>query len=86
MTWLSVMLLWWIVRLPMVILEPGDRVLVAVPSDADRREAHQLHEHLAQQFPGVMFVVLVGVDSVTVAPGDDIDGEVVEAEIIGEVP
>ncbi len=55
---------------PMVLLRPGDRVLVAFTEDLDSLEAQEMAQTLRTAFPGVDFTVMAGVASVLVRGGD----------------
>lgn len=54
---------------PMVVLRPGDRVLVAFAEDPDGDTIAQIASSLRTSFPGVDFTVLTGVASIAVSPG-----------------
>jgi protein involved in polysaccharide export with SLBB domain len=51
---------------PMVLLRPGDRVLVTVAEDMEPVEAQDMAATLRDAFPGVDFTVLAGVASIAV--------------------
>jgi hypothetical protein len=54
---------------PMVVLRPGDRVLVAFTDEPDMDVTDQIASGLRRSFPGVDFTVLTGVTSIAVASG-----------------
>lgn len=54
---------------PMLVLRPGDRVLVAFTDEPDTGVTDQIVSGLRRSFPGVDFTVLTGVASVAVQPG-----------------
>lgn len=51
---------------PMVVLRPGDRVLIAMSVDPDPDEAQSWAHTLHQAFPGVEFTFLGGVAALAV--------------------
>jgi hypothetical protein len=54
---------------PMVVLRPGDRVLVAFTDEPDQDTTNTIAGSLRRTFPGVDFTVLTGVASIAVASG-----------------
>jgi hypothetical protein len=50
-----------------LVIQPGDRVLVAVSQDLTREAAHHLTEQLTERFPGAEFTV-VQADQLAVMP------------------
>lgn len=50
----------------MVVLRPGDRVLVALAEDPSEAEAKAMANELRRAFPGVDFTVLGGVAGLAV--------------------
>ena len=59
---------------PMVVLRPGDRVLIALTEDADPELLQQFVGGLRRSFPTVSFTVIGGVASVAVQAGGDDSG------------
>lgn len=55
---------------PMVVLRPGDRVLIALEGEPPEEEIRQITAALQDSFPGVDFTVLDGVQSICVAGGE----------------
>lgn len=55
---------------PMVVLRPGDRVLVTIADDPDPKVIADIASSLRKSFPGVDFTVLTGVASIAVSPGE----------------
>ncbi len=55
---------------PMVVLRPGDRVLVTLSEDPDGGLVAEIASGLRESFPGVEFVVLTGVSSICVQGGE----------------
>lgn len=53
----------------MVVLRPGDRVLVVLTEDPDLVEAQEFANTLHSHFPGTEFVVMGGVAGLAVQPG-----------------
>ena len=51
---------------PMVVLRPGDRVLVTLAGESDPEEVQEITATLQDAFPGVEFVVMDGVASILV--------------------
>ena len=51
---------------PMVVLRPGDRVLVALAGESDPEVVQAITATLQDSFPGVEFVVMDGVVSILV--------------------
>lgn len=54
---------------PMVVLRPGDRVLVAFAGEPGQDTTAHIASGLRTSFPGVDFTVLTGVTSIVVQPG-----------------
>lgn len=54
---------------PMVLLRPGDRVLVAFTGEPGQDTTAHIASGLRASFPGVDFTVLTGVTSIVVQPG-----------------
>jgi hypothetical protein len=53
---------------PLLVLRPGDQVLVTLSEDLSSEEAQDLAAKLRASFPGVEFTVMTGVASVLVQP------------------
>jgi hypothetical protein len=51
---------------PMVVLRPGDRVLVTLAGESDPEVIQEITATLKDSFPGVEFVVMDGVTSILV--------------------
>lgn len=51
---------------PMVVLRPGDRVLVTLAGETDPEVVQAITATLQDSFPGVEFVVMDGVTSILV--------------------
>lgn len=56
---------------PMVVLRPGDRVLVTLADDPEVALIQEIAAGLRQSFPGVEFVVISGVASICVQAGGE---------------
>lgn len=54
---------------PMVVLRPGDRVLVAFPDEPGSDVTDVIAAELRRSFPGVDFTVLTGVTGLAVQLG-----------------
>lgn len=54
-----------------VVLQRGDRVLLTVRADATEETANALDVGLRASFPGVLFVIAVGVTGVLVLPSEE---------------
>lgn len=54
---------------PMVVLRPGDRVLVTLAEDPEAEVTNDLARSLRSAFPGVDFTILTGVTSILVSNG-----------------
>lgn len=54
---------------PMVVLRPGDRVLVTLTEDPGAEECQHVAAELRKAFPGVDVTVLAGVASICVQGG-----------------
>lgn len=52
-----------------VVLRPGDRVLLATVHDPDPDEAQTWMQALAQDFPGIKFTIVGGVAGIAVQSG-----------------
>lgn len=50
----------------MVVLRPGDRVLVALASETDPEQITAMAVALRESFPGVEFTVMDGIQSIMV--------------------
>lgn len=50
----------------MIILRPGDRVLVTLVDDPDAELANEFADALHDQFPGVEFTIMGGVAGIAV--------------------
>lgn len=55
---------------PMVLLRPGDRVLIALTEDVGPDEVQYFTAQLRRSFPKVSFTVIGGVASIAVQGGD----------------
>lgn len=55
---------------PMVVLRPGDRVLVALEGGMDETEIREVTAILQNTFPGVDFTVLDDVKAICLAGGE----------------
>lgn len=55
---------------PMVVLRPGDRVLIVLGGESDAEQVEQVSVTLRESFPGVEFVVMDGVTSICVQAGE----------------
>ena len=52
-------------KAPIVVLEPGDRVLVNLPvRDLTHQDAQDINDQLSERFPGVEFTVLAAAEVV----------------------
>lgn len=60
--------------LPMVVLRPGDRVLVCLTGEVDQDTSNEIAYALRRSFPGTDFTVLSGVAGVAVAGGKVVPG------------
>lgn len=56
---------------PMVVLRPGDKVLIALQGESPAEDITQITSTLQESFPGVEFVVMDGVRSICVSAGGD---------------
>ncbi len=54
---------------PMVVLRPGDRVLVALADDPEPELIQQIAAGLRQSFPGVDFTIVSGVAGMCIQAG-----------------
>lgn len=54
---------------PMVVLRPGDRVLITFTDEPEQEATNVIAASLRRTFPGVDFTVLTGVASIAVAAG-----------------
>lgn len=54
---------------PMVVLRPGDRVLVTFVDEPPQETTNEIAASLRKTFPGVDFTVLTGVASIAVSSG-----------------
>ena len=54
---------------PMVVLRPGDRVLVTLTEEIVQADVDEMAYALRQAFPGVDFTILTGVASILVGNG-----------------
>jgi hypothetical protein len=50
----------------MVVLRPGDRVLIALAAEASPQEVTAMAAALRESFPGVEFTVMDGIQSIMV--------------------
>ena len=55
---------------PMVVLRPGDKVLIALEGEPPAAEVREITVTLREAFPGVEFVVMDGVQSICVSGGE----------------
>lgn len=55
--------------LPMVVLRPGDRVLVCLAGEVEQAASNEIAYALRTAFPGTDFTVLTGVSGVVVSIG-----------------
>lgn len=53
---------------PLLVLRPGDQVLITLTEDLDPEETQDIAGKLRESFPGVDFTVMTGVASVLVQP------------------
>lgn len=53
---------------PLLVLRPGDRVLVTLTEDLDPEETQDIAGKLRESFPGVEFTIMTGVASILVQP------------------
>jgi hypothetical protein len=53
---------------PLVMLRPGDNVLVSLTDDLDSEEVQDFVTKLRESFPGVEFTVVTGVAGILVQP------------------
>lgn len=53
---------------PLVMLRPGDHVLVSLTEDLDQEEVQDFVGKLRESFPGVEFTVVTGVSGILVQP------------------
>lgn len=56
---------------PVVVLRPGDQVLVALAEDLPAEEARQFTTELRRSFPTVSFTVVGGIAGLAVMAGGD---------------
>ncbi|WP_329521162.1 hypothetical protein [Spirillospora sp. NBC_01491] len=56
---------------PMVVLRPGDRVLIALTEDAPPEELQEFTAQLRRSFPTVSFTVIGGIAGLGVQAGGD---------------
>lgn len=54
-----------------VVLRPGDRVLLAMTHDPEPDEAQAWMQALAQDFPGIKFTICGGVAGIAVQSGKE---------------
>lgn len=54
----------------MILLRPGDRVMVVLTQDPGEDEALSYSEALHESFPGVEFVIVGGVTGIAVQPAE----------------
>lgn len=59
----------WVGSPPMVVLRPGDRVLIALVDDPPGEEITQFTAQLRRSFPTVSFTVIGGIAGVAVQAG-----------------
>jgi hypothetical protein len=56
-------------KAPIVVLEPGDRVLVNLPDRyITRQDAEDFRNQLSERFPGVEFTVLAAAEVIVKPP------------------
>lgn len=53
---------------PLLVLRPGDNVLLTLVEDLDPEETKDMVGKLRESFPGVHFTIVAGVSSVLVQP------------------
>jgi hypothetical protein len=53
---------------PLLVLRPGDQVLITLTEDLDPEETQDIASKLRESFPGVDFTVMTGVAGVLVQP------------------
>lgn len=53
---------------PLVVLRPGDNVLIALAEDLDQAEAQDMASKLRDSFPGIEFTVITGISGLLVQP------------------
>lgn len=51
---------------PLLVLRPGDNVLVSLTEDLDSEEIQDMAAKLRESFPGVEFTIMTGVASILV--------------------
>jgi len=51
---------------PLLVLRPGDNVLVSLTEDLDPEEIQDMASKLHESFPGVDFTIMTGVASILV--------------------
>lgn len=54
-----------------VVLRPGDRVLLAMTHDPEEPEAQAWMQALSQDFPGIKFTIVGGVAGIAVHSGKE---------------
>lgn len=59
----------WVGSPPMVVLRPGDKVLIALVDDPPGEEITQFTAQLRRSFPTVSFTVIGGIAGVAVQAG-----------------
>lgn len=53
---------------PLLVLRPGDNVLVSLTEDLDGEQIQDMAAKLRESFPGVEFTIMTGVASILVQP------------------
>ena len=53
---------------PLLVLRPGDNVLLTLTEDLDQAEVQDMAGKLRESFPGVDFTIVTGISSVLVQP------------------
>lgn len=61
----------WVGSPPMVVLRPGDKVLIALTDDPPGEEITEFTAQLRRSFPTVSFTVIGGIAGVAVQAGGD---------------
>lgn len=61
----------WVGSPPMVVLRPGDKVLIALVDDPPGEEITEFTAQLRRSFPTVAFTVIGGIAGVAVQAGGD---------------
>jgi hypothetical protein len=53
---------------PLLVLRPGDNVLVSLTEDLDAEQIQDMAAKLRESFPGVEFTIMTGVAGILVQP------------------